>query len=559
MVIIDHVLIWLFYLLAALPPLFSGSWDLWTLCLIHFLTLLLVFFFCWLRVRRHDRISLTYTASDPYFLVFLAICFLSYLFSPNRFNSRNELFNQINYYLLFYLALNLLDSDFRRTGFRYLLYPISAFIGLLAVKQAWAHQMAVGTLLNPNILAGYIIAIVPLLLADLQAGEAGTGRERVIYAGKAGLLVLLLVVLALTHSFGGWLSLFLALIFFLWLQDKYALTETSAGYRLATYAGLGVIGAALLYFAVMKMNEPGVLNRLDWWAGAWKIVKQYPILGVGLGNFDTLYLRYKTGELNSLYAHNHFLQLWCEVGLIGVVALLGGIYQSLKGFMANLTGLPRSGKILTIGVACSLTAMLLNSLVDYSLYIPAVAILFWILLGYGQSALPRRTITLKRNWGLLIAFSALMVWAGISFVNTFWASQRYMAGTDYLHNGQLTLAEANLLESIKLDPLNAQTYAFLSEVYKQERQPGTAVHYLQEAIKLNPNYGPFHHNLAWLYSQQGDPPGAIREAQSAVACHPHKALYHYSLGIFYKENGLTQPAQKEFQEAQDLAQNVYNK
>lgn len=83
---------------------------------------------------------------------------------------------------------------------------------------------------------------------------------------------------------------------------------------------IGACLALLLLFVI-------IAYRPDFFSAHTKIVRQkntleliseHPIVGVGLGNFDVYYDRY--GGANAKDAHNDYAQIWCELGLVGLLA-----------------------------------------------------------------------------------------------------------------------------------------------------------------------------------------------------------------------------------------------
>jgi O-antigen ligase len=75
-------------------------------------------------------------------------------------------------------------------------------------------------------------------------------------------------------------------------------------------------------------SDPALMERLAIWGMAFRLVAEHPLLGVGLGNFQAAYGRLMVPDLPLLayplelpeHAHNLFLNLAVEVGLVGVSA-----------------------------------------------------------------------------------------------------------------------------------------------------------------------------------------------------------------------------------------------
>lgn len=89
---------------------------------------------------------------------------------------------------------------------------------------------------------------------------------------------------------------------------------------------------SMVYNRIFNSND--ILNgRENLYGLAWTIFKENPILGIGWGNFKYYYSNfYNTAE--QLNAHNIYLQLLCELGIIGAGIIIGFmIYTVYKTFI----------------------------------------------------------------------------------------------------------------------------------------------------------------------------------------------------------------------------------
>lgn len=75
-------------------------------------------------------------------------------------------------------------------------------------------------------------------------------------------------------------------------------------------------------------SDNSFLTRIEFDRDAWKIFKQRPLFGYGLGSTDNLYPAVQSFYYTSRYAHNHILQVMADMGLVGLaafLAFLGGV------------------------------------------------------------------------------------------------------------------------------------------------------------------------------------------------------------------------------------------
>jgi tetratricopeptide (TPR) repeat protein len=124
------------------------------------------------------------------------------------------------------------------------------------------------------------------------------------------------------------------------------------------------------------------------------MIKDHPLLGSGIGTYKYNTLKYQAeffeqGENRSLYphgfadkAHNEYLQLWAELGIIGL-----GIFIWLMFYYFNY-GIKILNKIknhykqaILIGLMGSIIAILVDGIFGFPLHLPATIFLFWMALG----------------------------------------------------------------------------------------------------------------------------------------------------------------------------------
>jgi len=129
--------------------------------------------------------------------------------------------------------------------------------------------------------------------------------------------------------------------------------------------------------------------RFNIWQGAVGLIKEKPILGVGLDGYERLVSDYQkrfydpyTGELISVethpYPHNLYLTLWLELGLLGLIVF---IWILIKFFKQGFKQLEKKETIIGASIMAAMVVILVHGLADTPYFKNDLAILFWLIIG----------------------------------------------------------------------------------------------------------------------------------------------------------------------------------
>lgn len=164
--------------------------------------------------------------------------------------------------------------------------------------------------------AAYLNMVLPFCI--VLAVRARDSFSRVL---SRSCLVLATIALVLTQSRGGLLA-FVAILFisaYLLAPDQKARLRWIAAAALFSIAGAVVAGS--IFERLAGVDSFTEITRLAIWAGGWLIFAGHPIAGVGYGNFKTaLPAAISVPDGFMLDAHNLYLELLAETGIIGFIA-----------------------------------------------------------------------------------------------------------------------------------------------------------------------------------------------------------------------------------------------
>ena len=132
------------------------------------------------------------------------------------------------------------------------------------------------------------------------------------------------------------------------------------------------------FLTLIDPDELSSQQRPLVWKDTLKIAADFPLLGTGLGTFKAIFPKYKTFGSQSIYLYpeNDYLQLLSETGIIGFLIAFWGLLAILIA-SAKFASKDK----LSLFFLGSIVAILIHSLCDFNLHIPANAVIFSIILG----------------------------------------------------------------------------------------------------------------------------------------------------------------------------------
>jgi len=119
-----------------------------------------------------------------------------------------------------------------------------------------------------------------------------------------------------------------------------------------------------------------------------RMFRASPWLGTGLTSFEQIFPRFHSGHTRLYFAHNDYMQVLAETGLVGGVALSALAVLVARRFRRFDKGATAEYRQLNSGCWAALAGITIHSAFDWNLYLPANQFLWCVVLGLCISSAP---------------------------------------------------------------------------------------------------------------------------------------------------------------------------
>jgi len=212
------------------------------------------------------------------------------------------------------------------------------FRDIFTGQEAFNNDRATAAFKTANSLGAYLVVAIPVVLS-----MAFQRSKKFLFR-----LLLMIIVfcmcwsLLITYSRGAWVAASVAVLFFV-------LFSVVKSKKLISF-GLFFVVVALIVsvFVGSRMrNDFGSkeFNRSDtmaWRVGVWgdsmQMIKNKPVFGYGINTFAKEFQKIRTADAESpTYAHNCYIQIAAETGLLGLICFLWIIISIFKKITHSIT------------------------------------------------------------------------------------------------------------------------------------------------------------------------------------------------------------------------------
>ncbi len=293
-------------------------------------------------------------------------------------------------------------------------------------------RRAVGTLDNPNMLAEYLILVIPIAVSMFVGRGEGLRRFQAFVS-----IAIMGLCLIFTWSRGAWLALIVAALIYVLMWHHRSIWLIFGGIAalpvLITFLPSSIVSR---FTSIGNLSDSSTSYRVYIWRAVVEMISDNTWSGIGIGEgaWDRVYPLYTyIGVEAAPHSHNLYLQIWLELGAIGLLAFVVFIFmlcqsgftffsrlsgntglvgpdiseeimkQNLQSGIADNAVVTRNGKIQlrisVIGPMCGILAVLAQGITDYSWYNYRLFLAFWLVCGLTSAYIRNGMLQIQDSYG----------------------------------------------------------------------------------------------------------------------------------------------------------------
>ncbi len=335
--------------------------------------------------------------------VFALLHLVSAVFGVDAINGIKD-FRKIYLLLMFFLAMNAIASEEGIKKCAGLFSAGSGLIGLYAITNTVIHRylnheqnFRASSFSGTYMMAGGMLMMGVIVTAGILAYLFINERKKMgLIAIFSAMFVLAAGGLIFTFTRGSWIAAFAGIVIIAAVADKRIVAVFIIALFAAGFLARDTDVAKRVLNTFQMKGRTSEMERVHMWKAGLNIIKDHPVIGIGTGNLEKVYPKYRMPEAvesNAGHLHNNLIQVAVIDGLPGLAAYLwifAAFWISLyKAFQKEDNKLLKSAIITGFSVNI---AFFLNGFFEYNLFSSQVALIFWFLMGITYAAIRMKRV-----------------------------------------------------------------------------------------------------------------------------------------------------------------------
>jgi putative inorganic carbon (HCO3(-)) transporter len=226
---------------------------------------------------------------------------------------------------------------------------VAFFLALLLVCLCWTYSRSAWV--------GFLITLFVMVFLD---------RRKVLFAGILFLVFIFMFLPSLSH-----------------VRHLHLINDNSGGgvQKEVSFQGIGPFLKQGPVHCVKSILEKGGSGRLAFWKKAISIIRSSPVCGTGLNTYSRIIMR-DPDHRTWWYAHNGYLQMAAETGLVGLACFLWMLFVLLRQGLNYCNQIKDLWPLTLLrGTVSGLFGFLAQSFFDNTFYTVQLVVFMWLIFG----------------------------------------------------------------------------------------------------------------------------------------------------------------------------------
>ena len=333
----------LFYLLVTVLPLTQHPiWSLFVgdLTIIKYLGLVCVVYAAVDLVTQPQPMEFLRAWQARFFLCFTGLVTLSFLALTRPVALEvSPLMSCLSLVMLFFTTLVLVNSLPRLRWTLLSTIGGLAFASLYVLREFQKHYSP-GNPVRPGYVVGdpNYFTLSALLCIPLAFFLMQERRPRWIRPFAGACLVLMILAVTVAASRGGFVGLIAAFVFVLWRSKRRARNFAIVACLIVPLSIVAPISPLARLLSPTYSDAEATDSRYALWSAGFQMIQENWLTGVGVGNFKGLSAAYQEpGGAVQAIAHNTYIQLTAELGIVGLSIFLAVLISALASLEKTRT------------------------------------------------------------------------------------------------------------------------------------------------------------------------------------------------------------------------------
>ena len=232
---------------------------------------------------------------------------------------------------------------------------------------------------NPNVFGEYLLMVMPITFGLML--KTGSTNRKALYLGAFALQA---VCMILTYSRGCWIGIALAMGLMIVFTRRKLTSLLVFALILAPLFIPETIMQRLL--SIGNVTDTSTSYRVYIWQGTIRMLKDFWYCGVGIGEaaFGNVYPSYSLNAVSAPHAHNLYLHILSETGIIGISAVAALLILFYK-YISSAAIKNKENKITAVSLGCAMIGYLAQGMFDNVWYNYRIYFFFFVVLALGAA------------------------------------------------------------------------------------------------------------------------------------------------------------------------------